>query len=154
MMNLRVFLLCVVTSSLPFASPLLAQNSYGIGLATGTQVRLRTVDDPQKAVTGKLIGLAGDTMLVALEHSTQGSYPFAVLQSLEVRGGKDHKRGAVIGAGIIGGIGLVFGGIDLAHDKISSGDFVGTVVGNSVIGALLGFALAPKGWERVPLVRR
>ena len=143
-----------IVASFFFAVPLKAQSSYGIGLATGTQIRLRTIDDPQTLIAGRVIGIAGDTMLVAVDRSRQGSFRLDRLQLLEARGGKDRTRGMTIGAGILGGIGLVFGGIDLSRDKISGGDFVGTVIGNAAIGALFGYALAPAGWERVPLIRR
>lgn len=150
----RILLLIALTAGFFVAAPLHAQNSYGIGIATGTQLRLRTVEDPQTRVTGQLIAVAGDTILVAIDHAGQATFRLDRLQQLEVRGGKDRIRGAKIGAGVLGGIGLVFGGIDLSRDKISGGDFVATVVGNAAIGALLGAALAPTGWQRVPLVRR
>lgn len=150
----RAVLFFALAAGFVTAAPVAAQNSYGIGLATGTPIRLRTADDPQTRITGKVIALAGDTMLVAVDRSRQATFRLDRVLLLEVRGGKDRKRGMAIGAGVLGGIGLVFGGIDASRDKISSGEFVGTVVGNAALGALLGYALAPRGWETVPLVRR
>ncbi|MEO7367048.1 MAG: hypothetical protein ABIZ36_03765 [Gemmatimonadaceae bacterium] len=149
----RALLRFALVAGFLFAAPLYAQNSYGIGLATGTQIRVRTTADPQTRITGKVIAVAGDTILVAIDHS-QASYRLDRILLLEARGGKDRKRGMAIGAGVLGGIGLVFGGIDASRGKISGGDFAGTVIVNAAIGALLGYALAPKGWEAVPLVRR
>lgn len=150
----RALLPFVLVAGFLFAAPLSAQNSYGIGLGTGTQIRLRTAADPQTRITGKVIAVAGDTMLIAIDHSTQATFRLDRLLLLEARGGRDRKRGMAIGGGVLGGIGLVFGGIDASRGKISGGEFAGTVIGNAVIGALLGYALAPKGWEAVPLVRR
>lgn len=75
----------------------------------------------------------------------------ADLSALEVRGGEDKRRGFLIGAGIAGGITAVFGGIDASKGRITNDDLVGTLIVNSLIGGLVGYAFAPKGWERIPL---
>jgi hypothetical protein len=78
-------------------------------------------------------------------------YALSDLAMLEVRGGRDRARGALIGAGIGVVIVGVFGGIDHARGEISSGELAGTVASNAVAGALLGALFAPRGWRRLPL---
>ncbi len=151
---MKALLLLALPSAFFFALPLQAQRLYGVAVATGTAVRVSTIDNPGSAVKGKVLGMSGDTLVVRVDNSRQAAFPFDRMQSLEARGGKNRKLGMLIGGGIVGGIGLVFGGIDKSHDRISTGDYIAVIIGNSAIGALLGYALAPAGWEPVPLVRR
>lgn len=55
-------------------------------------------------------------------------------------------RGAGLGTAVV----LVFGGIDAAQGEISARELAGTFVWNGLIGGLLGYALAPTGWRRIP----
>jgi hypothetical protein len=84
----------------------------------------------------------------------EASYALPDLAALEVRGGRDRARGALIGAGIATALAALFGGIDHARGELSSGELTGTVASNAVAGALLGFAFAPRGWRRLPLPSR
>jgi hypothetical protein len=99
---------------------------------------------------GRVVQLAGDTLVLregdALSHTALSD-----LAALEVRGGEDKRRGFLIGAGVAAGITGVFGGIDVSKGNISRDDFVGTLIVNALIGGLVGYAFAPKGWERIPL---
>lgn len=73
------------------------------------------------------------------------------LSALEVRAGENKRRGFLIGAGVAAVITGTFGGIDAAKGEITRDDLVGTILANSLIGGLVGYAFAPKGWERIPL---
>ena len=127
-----------------------AQASAGLTIVPGTELRLtpRAAGMPRRR--GRVVQLAGDTLVLregdALSHTALSD-----LAALEVRGGEDKRRGFLIGAGIASGITGVFGGIDLAKGNISRDDFVGTLIVNALIGGLVGYAFAPKGWERIPL---
>ena len=127
-----------------------AQGSAGLTIAAGTELRLtpRAAGMPRRR--GRVVQLAGDTLVLrdgdALSHTALSD-----LAALEVRGGEDKRRGFLIGAGVAAGITGVFGGIDVSKGNISRDDFVGTLIVNALIGGLVGYAFAPKGWERIPL---
>lgn len=127
-----------------------AQTGTGLTITPGTELRLtpRAAGMPRRR--GRVVQLAGDTLVLregdALSHTA-----LADLAALEVRGGEDKRRGFLIGAGVATGITGVFGGIDVSKGNISRDDFVGTLIVNALIGGLVGYAFAPKGWERIPL---
>ncbi|HET7189821.1 MAG TPA: hypothetical protein VFI52_16830 [Gemmatimonadaceae bacterium] len=144
----RVFAaLALLLSALEVAS---AQAAAGLTIAPGTELRLtpRAAGMPRRH--GRVVQLAGDTLVLregdALSHTALSD-----LAALEVRGGEDKRRGFLIGAGVAAGITGVFGGIDVSKGNISRDDFVGTLIVNALIGGLVGYAFAPKGWERIPL---
>jgi len=83
------------------------------------------------------------------------------LDRLELRGGKNHRLGVIIGGTIGGVVTLVAGGIDVSKnatsppdEQISVGEVIAAAFGNAAIGGIIGYALAPVGWERLPLPRR
>ena len=127
-----------------------AQTSAGLTITPGTELRLtpRAPGAPRRS--GRVVVLARDTLVLregdALSHTALSD-----LAALEVRGGEDKRRGFLIGAGIASGITGVFGGIDVSKGNITREDFVGTLLFNALIGGLVGYAFAPKGWERIPL---
>lgn len=127
-----------------------AQGSAGLTISAGTELRLtpRAAGMPRRR--GRVVQLAGDT-LVLREGETLTHTALSDLAALEVRGGEDKRRGFLIGAGVAAGITGVFGGIDVSKGNISRDDFVGTLIVNALIGGLVGYAFAPKGWERIPL---
>ena len=144
--TLRMSLL-LLFSALDVAS---AQASAGLTIAPGTELRLtpRAAGMPRRR--GRVVQLAGDT-LVLREGDALSRTALSDLAALEVRGGEDKRRGFLIGAGVASGITGVFGGIDLSKGNITNEDFVGTLLFNALIGGLVGYAFAPKGWERIPL---
>lgn len=73
--------------------------------------------------------------------------------TIAVKGERDRRRGIIRGAAILGGIGLVFGGIDASKGRISHGEYVGTIAGNTIIGGALGYLVSPRGWQRLPAPR-
>lgn len=139
--------LVLLLSALDVAS---AQASAGLTITPGTELRVtpRAAGMPRRR--GRVVRLAGDTLVLregdALSHTALSD-----LAALEVRGGEDKRRGFLIGAGVASGITGVFGGIDLSKGSITRDDFVGTLIVNALIGGLVGYAFAPKGWERIPL---
>lgn len=126
-----------------------AQDGYRLLLEPGTELRLtpRATGIP---LLGRVVVLARDTIVLRTDAS-HSRFALSDLQSLEVRGGEDKRRGVAIGAGIATAITGVAGGIDLAKGNISGGNLVGTLIGNAFVGGLIGYAFAPKGWERIPL---
>jgi hypothetical protein len=127
-----------------------AQSGTGLTISPGTEVRLtpRAPDAPR--MRGRVVVLARDT-IVLRDGESLSRAAVADLAALEVRGGEDKRRGFLIGAGIAGGITAVFGGIDASKGEISNDDLIGTLIVNTLIGGLVGYAFAPKGWERIPL---
>jgi hypothetical protein len=57
------------------------------------------------------------------------------------KGARNRKRGALIGAAVLGGIGLVGG---LTDPELPRGDVPGIVVGNALFGAAVGALLGPR----------
>lgn len=57
------------------------------------------------------------------------------------RGPRNRKRGAAIGALVLGGLGLVGG---LTDPQLPQGEVPGIVVGNALVGALAGSLLGPR----------
>jgi len=74
--------------------------------------------------------------------------------TVAVKGERDRKRGIIRGAIIVGGIGLIFGGIDARKGELSGQEYVGTVVGNTLLGGAAGYLLSPRGWQRLPAPRQ
>jgi len=128
------------------------QFAPGVTLQPVSDIRI-TLIDPESRLRGFFVSADSQSIRISRRNSATISVAFANVRSVALRGGRDRKRGAIIGASILGGIGLVFGGIDAARDEISGGDYVGTIVVNGLIGALVGAALAPTGWIEVPLAR-
>jgi hypothetical protein len=132
----------------PAPSP--AQSVAGLTITPGTEIRLTFRQPEVPRLRGRVVLLAGDTIVVR-DGALTTHRALADLAALEVRGGEDKRRGFLIGAGIAGGITAVFGGIDVSKGEITADDFVGTLIVNALIGGLVGYAFAPKGWERIPL---
>ncbi|MBA3670883.1 MAG: hypothetical protein H0W68_02510 [Gemmatimonadaceae bacterium] len=130
-----------------------AQSTSGLVIPSGTEIGLtpRTVGAPR--IHGRVVVLVNDTIVVR-DGAVTVSSAIADLAALEVRGGDDKRRGFLIGAGVATLITGVFGGIDAAKGNISREDLVGTILGNALIGGLVGYAFAPTGWERIPLPGR
>ncbi len=142
--------LAVVTLTLSALHTAGAQNGAGLTITPGTEVRLtpRAPDAPR--LRGRVVVLERDT-IVLRDGDSMSRAALGDLAALEVRGGEDKRRGFLIGAGIAGGITAVFGGIDASKGQISNDDLIGTLILNTLIGGLVGYAFAPKGWERIPL---
>jgi hypothetical protein len=127
---------------------------YRIDVPRGTTVRVASRLAPDRRTTREVDTIMGDTLSFLRRGSDPSQVRLSDLARLEVRGGKDHRRGVLYGAAAFGIITGVAGGIDFAHDNISGGDLVGTALGNMLLGGLIGYALAPVGWEALPLPRR
>ena len=103
-----------------------------------------------KGWSGRVVILARDT-IVLRDGGTVSRFAIDDLSAIEVRGGENKRRGFLIGAGVATGITGIFGGIDASKGRISNDDLIGTLIVNALIGGLVGYAFAPKGWERIPL---
>lgn len=66
-----------------------------------------------------------------------------------VRGEPDRRAGILRGAAVFAGIAVVFGGIDVARDEISSGEYASTILGNAIIGGMVGYLFSPRRWQRL-----
>jgi hypothetical protein len=136
------------------AAPAAAQ--FRIDLEPGAYVRIATAAAPDVRVRGRVVPSDGDGSTVIVwprgaPAGTETRYAMRDLASLEVRAGKDRLRGALIGAAIGTVFSSVFGAIDHARGDISSGELASTVASDAVVGGLLGFAFAPRGWRALPL---
>lgn len=127
-----------------------AQSVVGLTITPGTEIRVTPRSPSTTRVRGRVVVLAGDT-LVLRDGGTVSRFAVSDLSVLEVRGGEDKRRGFLIGAGIATGITGIFGGIDASKGEITNDDLIGTLIVNALIGGLVGYAFAPKGWERIPL---
>jgi hypothetical protein len=128
---------------------------YRLALAPGAELRIATHASPTAPSRARAERVAGDTLFYFAGGSEASrSLLLSDVATLQVRGGKDHRRGAIIGAVVLGAITGVAGGIDYGRHDISGGDYVGSTIGNVALGALLGYAFAPTGWVRVPLPGR
>lgn len=126
-----------------------AHGQTAVAIAPNADVRATMTGGPERRISGQFARLTGDTLVLTRRRAAI-ALPVAQVQRLEVRGARDHWRGARWGAGIVGGIALVFGGIDTARGELGGGEYAGTIVGNALIGGLLGYAIAPRGWVEVP----
>lgn len=129
-----------------------AQGAAVVTIAPGAEVRVTPSPGTGVRTDGRFVSLTRDTLTFATgPQRSHLAIPTTAVQRLEVRGSRQRTRGAVIGAGILGGIAVVFGGIDASKGSIGTGEYLGTIAGNAVIGALAGAALAPRGWTAVPV---
>lgn len=157
MTRVRLLAAAIAAAALFDAAPGAAQ--FRIDLEPGADVRLATAAAPDVRARARVVRMDGNgnTIIVWPRGAAPGvetGYAVADLASLEVRAGRDRKRGALIGAAIATAFAALFGGIDRARGEISSGELTGTVVSNAVAGALLGYAFAPRGWRELPLPGR
>lgn len=148
----RAVIAAVVTILAAGVAPADARAQAGaiVTIAPDAEVRVTPVPAAGPRVTGRFVSLTPDTLtLVRGRERARVAMAAASIQRLEVRGPRDRTRGAIIGGSILGGIAVVFGGIDVAKGSLGAGEYAGAVVGNTVIGALAGAALAPRGWMTV-----
>jgi hypothetical protein len=130
------------------------EGAYRVAIARGTTVRMSSRIAPDRRTTRDVDVVTGDTLSFLARGGDAAQVRLSDLARLEVRGGKDRRRGVLYGAAALGVVTAVAGGIDYAHDNISGGDLVGSTIGNMVLGGLIGYALSPTGWEALPLPRR
>lgn len=145
--RVAVTTLGLVVCSAPIAR---AQGVSGLTITPGTEIRLMPRVATAPSIRGRVVVLARDTIVVRSDEATSRT-ALADLAAIEVRGGEDKRRGFLIGAGVATAITGIFGGIDAAKGTITADDFVGTLLVNALVGGLVGYAFAPKGWERIPL---
>lgn len=127
-----------------------AQSDAGITIAPGTEIRLTPRAAGAPRLRGRVVVLARDTIVVR-DDQTVWRTAIADLSAIELRGGENKRRGFLIGAGVATAITGVFGGIDARKGNITNDDLIGAIIVNALIGGLVGYAFAPKGWERIPL---
>ena len=143
---MKIALILAVT----FAASAGAQLAPGVSVAQGSQVRL-TLVSPSQRLKGRFDSASRDSVYLD-RGEVRAAYAFANVRQFQVRGGENKKKGVAIGMAIAGGITLIAGGIDYANDKIRGDDYAGAVIGNIMIGGLVGYAFAPKGWIDLPLI--
>lgn len=140
----------VAMSAVALASPALAQGSAGVSITPGTELRVARITNPEPKIHGKLVVLAGDT-IVLRDGDVTARVPLGELASLEVRGGEDKRRGFLIGSGAMAAVTGVILGLGAGGAGVTPGEAFGTILGNALVGGLVGYAFAPAGWERIPL---
>jgi hypothetical protein len=152
----RHLLACAVLAGAGLV-PAPAAAQFRVDLAPGTPVRIARDSSPQLLVVGAVVRATGDTLVFHPRSGPhEGSTAYAVrdLASLEIRSGRDRRRGALIGAALAVAVGAVAGGIDHSRGELSSAELAGTLVGNALAGGVIGFALAPRAWRKLPLPGR
>lgn len=136
-------------------SALATNGTLRLAIDEGVHLRFSLRSD----TTGVRQGSSGSVVDDTLRLQPRGGVPARALalrdlSRLEISGGDDKRKGMLIGAGIVGGATAIFAGVDASKGAISAGDAVGTVAVNALLGALVGYAFAPAGWERLPLPSR
>lgn len=131
-----------------------ANGSVAAGSATlllrpDVRVRVTPVHGPR--VGGRTLAAADGMRLRA--DGRDHTWAWHELARVEARGGRDRLRGVAWGTSLLGGLALIAGGIDYSRGELDGGEYVGAIVGNGVIGAGLGYLLAPRGWIELPLPR-
>jgi hypothetical protein len=135
-------------------------------IALGARVRIYAPSLIDGQVTGKVVKLNADTLMVALRGpKTPLQVPCASIESLEIYRGVDRKIGkgmaigTVIGAGVGAYVGYGLSGISFDGEKIDRSDrlemasicgFALGLLGASV-GAGIGVLRGDERWEKVPL---
>lgn len=130
-------------------------SAFRLSIDEGTAVRFALRTDTTSSRRETTAGVVNDSLrLRSRNGASESVVALRDLARLEISGGDDKRRGMLLGAGIVGGATAIFAGADASKGNISAGDAVGTVAVNAVLGALIGYALAPRGWERLPLPAR
>jgi hypothetical protein len=129
-----------------------AQIASGVTLTPGTHVRVTLATENERA-RGSVVSYDDDSLRIDRDARAH-AYAFPNIARLEVRGGRDRRRGILRGALILGGIGVVFGGIDAAQGNLAGDEYAATIVTNALIGGALGLLWSPRGWREIPLQRR
>ena len=132
---------------LPASDTAAARAIARVEVVPGTRLRVTPVDGERFRAPGFL---RGDSLTVERDGSTR-VYRLDRIRRVEVRGGRDRVRGAVLWGAVLGGVALVFGGFDYADDEIGAGELIGGVAGNALVGAALGALFPLSGWKPLPL---
>ena len=138
-----------IVADAAFVTTAHAQIPAGVTLTPGVHVRVTSASDGGRR-RGNLVSHDADTLRIQRDAMVH-AYAFPNIARLEVRGGRDRRRGFQRGALILGGAGLVFGGIDVAQGKLGTADYLVTIVTNALIGGALGLLWSPRGWREIPL---
>lgn len=135
---------CLITGSLAVLR-LLAPDHLA-AQADGTPIRIQTALKPGTWITGAAIGITPDSIgIVPTASADTLRFARSELHTMEVSQGRKSNagRGALIGGGVVGGLGLVLGVACAATTDES--DWVGCganeVVAITAVGALSGAAL-------------
>jgi len=145
-------------------SPPLALSQAPVPLTVGSRVRLKTVAPSAKSVQGDLLRLSEDSLhIVPAGGADTLAFATGAIDRLEVSRGQHSKtgRGAVLGAAIGAGAGLVFGALASAEEcsglgcpEIGPGEIVAVMAlfgaTGAGLGALIGAASHSERWEQVP----
>ncbi len=120
----------------------------------GLETLLYFVLPPVGAVVGAGVGFAtASERWAPVSNGTMGCEGWRHVDGrtpstpITARGARNRKRGAIIGGSIVGGIGLVGGMFD---PELPPGDLPGIVIGNAIIGALVGSFLGPREQLVIP----
>ena len=70
--------------------------------------------------------------------------------TVAVRGERNRRAGMTRGAAALGGLALVFGGIDVARDRLNGGEYISAIASNAAVGAAFGYFISPRKWQRLP----
>jgi hypothetical protein len=125
----------------PLASGPVATN---IRLVPDEHIRLRARD---ATLSGRVAGQTRTVVTIRTSDATV-PVPWIDVTRLEVRGGKNRRLGALIGAMAFIGLGVL--GEQSAPTE-STGERIGAFAGATIVGALLGSRfLAPRGWSPLP----
>lgn len=144
------YFVAILLATVGFAVAAVAQSTSVMTIDSNTHVRLVPRDSMAGYVEGRVVRLANDTIVVrnigALVRHAVGD-----LSAIEVRGGQNHVRGMAYGASAALAIAGVGGGIELANGSLRLNEFITVLLGNAVGGGVLGYFLAPTGWQRIAI---
>lgn len=125
-----------------------ADSAYGIRFGPQEFVRLRLRD---RTVSGPVLSQTESALSIQSSDAT-ARVPWQDVREVKVRGGKDRVRGAVYGALIMIGVGILG---EQTAPTTSTSERVSAFTGAAVVGAYLGSRfLAPRGWTPLPIPGR
>jgi hypothetical protein len=110
-MAFPVFILCAALSSMGFAQTL-------TDLRPGARVRVEVLGFTNR-LTGTLVRRASDTLVIDLGKSDVRSLPITALTRVETPDGRNHVQGALVGAAVGTGAGMIVGGIVASMPPVS-----------------------------------
>ena len=123
-------------------------SAYGIRFGPQEFVRLRVRDG---TVSGPVVSQTTTVLSVQTDDATV-RVPWRDVSEVKVRGGKNRVRGAVYGALILIGFGILG---EQSAPTTSTSERIGAFTGAAVVGAYLGSRfLAPRGWTPLPIPGR
>jgi hypothetical protein len=158
-----LFRISVVALSTLLATPLAAAGQ----LIDGAKVRVKiageladdgsvTQSDGSQSIVARFLAMEADHLILAVDSTSKSiRLPKAAVTELEISRGRSQLKGALIGAGIGGLVGLVWGSVERSRclskptQFLCGLSFIGPMAVASPAGALVGAMIGKPQWAKV-----